>query len=167
MKLMTDTISSEIGEILIVAHRRAMVAVDFAGYGERLKRSLRARYGEVELKHSKDPNGYASKIRAYFAGDIDALDEIDVDIGGTPFQAKVWNELRRVRAGTTATYGEIAERVGNPKAVRAVGSTNGRNPLTLVVPCHRIIGANGTLTGYAQGLDKKRWLLAHEGAVLG
>jgi methylated-DNA-[protein]-cysteine S-methyltransferase len=103
------------------------------------------------------------RIRAYFAGDLDALDDIAVDLAGTDFERRVYAELRRVRRGTVITYSELARRADRPEAVRAVGATNAKNPISIVVPCHRVIGADGSLTGYAGGLERKRWLLAHEG----
>ncbi len=105
-------------------------------------------------------------LEAYFDGELDALDALDVAKPGTPFQREVWAELRRIPCGQTISYAELAQRIGRPKAVRAVGMANGANPISIVVPCHRVIGANGTLTGYGGGLDNKRWLLVHEGALL-
>ena len=87
-------------------------------------------------------------------------------MNGTPFQKRVWDALRQVPAGKTATYAEIAVLIGSPAAVRAVGAANGANPVAVVVPCHRIIGSNGTLTGYGGGLKRKEWLLRHEGWLL-
>jgi methylated-DNA-[protein]-cysteine S-methyltransferase len=95
---------------------------------------------------------------------VPALDGLTVTTGGTDFQRSVWKALRAIPAGETRTYGQLAAAIGSPKAVRAVGLANGRNPVALIVPCHRVIGANGTLTGYAGGLERKRWLLQHEGA---
>lgn len=109
-----------------------------------------------------DPCGVSSRLLEYFSGNIEIIDALDVDGRGTPFQRRVWQALREVPPGTTATYGEIAVRVGRPRAVRAVGGANHVNPIGIVVPCHRIIGKDGSLTGYAGGLDRKRWLLAHE-----
>lgn len=104
----------------------------------------------------------AAALRAYFDGDVRALDTIPVELNGTPFQVRVWNALRQVAPGRTASYSDIARAIGAPAAVRAVGAANGANPVSLIVPCHRIVGANGSLTGYGGGLDKKQWLLAHE-----
>ena len=103
-------------------------------------------------------------IESYFAGDIAAIDRIPVDLGGTPFQQEVWTRLRRIPAGSTTSYGELARALGSPGAMRAVGMANGRNPVPIVVPCHRVIASDGTLGGYGGGLPIKRWLLAHEGA---
>ena len=94
-----------------------------------------------------------------------SLDEVDVELHGTDFQQRVWHALRSVAAGTTSSYAELARKVGAPAAVRAVGAANGANPVAVVLPCHRIIGSNGTLTGYGGGLDRKRWLLNHEGVT--
>lgn len=101
-------------------------------------------------------------LEAYFAGDLTAIDALDVDPAGTEFQRQVWAELRRIPAGATISYKELAARIGRPSATRAVGLANGANPVAIVIPCHRVIGANGALTGYGGGLDRKRWLLAHE-----
>ena len=104
------------------------------------------------------------RLKAFFAGDLAAILEIPVESAGTPFQRKVWSVLRKIPAGETWTYTEVAARAGRPAAVRAAGAANGLNPISVVVPCHRVIGADGSLTGYGGGLDRKRWLLKHEGA---
>jgi methylated-DNA-[protein]-cysteine S-methyltransferase len=106
------------------------------------------------------------ELAEYFDGSRTEF-EVELTPAGTVFQQQVWNELRRIRFGQTATYREVAERIGRPAAVRAVGTANGRNPISIVVPCHRVLGSDGTLTGYAGGLEAKRWLLAHEGHTLG
>ena len=107
----------------------------------------------------------ADALRRYFGGDVAALDAVPAELNGTPFQKTVWKALRRIPPGTTISYGELARRIGQPTSVRAVGAANGANPVAVIVPCHRVIGSNGTLTGYGGGLDRKRWLLAHEGVV--
>jgi len=112
------------------------------------------------------PATIAKKLEAYFAGEIGALDDLDVDPSGTEFQRAVWAELRRIPAGETISYSQLAQRIGKPRAVRAVGAANGRNPIGIVVPCHRVIGADGSLTGFGGGLHVKRFLLDHEGALL-
>ena len=112
---------------------------------------------------SREPDlRVADALRAYFAGDLSALEQLEVAAPGTPFQTSVWSALREIPCGQTCSYSDIAVRVGSPRAVRAVGAANGKNPVSLIVPCHRVIGADGTLTGYAGGLERKRWLLAHE-----
>jgi methylated-DNA-[protein]-cysteine S-methyltransferase len=108
----------------------------------------------------------AAQLKAYFAGDLTALDGLAVAPEGTDFQKKVWAALRKIPVGATTSYAQIAREIGHPTAVRAVGAANGRNPIALVVPCHRVIGSNGTLTGYAGGLWRKQWLLQHERALL-
>jgi len=118
------------------------------------------------VKQDPDPAGAVSALRAYFAGDLHALDALTVDPMGTPFQLRVWTALRSVPAGRTASYRDIANAIGAPTATRAVGAANGANPIAIVVPCHRIIGAGGSLVGYGGGLERKRWLLEHEGVLL-
>lgn len=105
------------------------------------------------------------RLAAYFDGDRAAIDEIPVEPGGTPFQRQVWLMLRRIRAGTTWSYRQLAERVDRPAAVRAVGAANGANPIPIVLPCHRVVGSDGRLVGYGGGMDRKKWLLAHEGVL--
>ena len=105
-------------------------------------------------------------LERYFAGELDALDEVQVEMNGTDFQRRVWSALRDVKAGRTASYSDVARSIGSPAAVRAVGAANGANPVAVIVPCHRIIGTNGTLTGYGGGLERKQWLLRHENGGL-
>jgi methylated-DNA-[protein]-cysteine S-methyltransferase len=101
----------------------------------------------------------------YFDGNLDALAGLSVIMNGTEFQQRVWQTLRTIPSGTAISYMELAKRIGNSKAMRAVGSANGRNPLCIVVPCHRVISADGSLGGFSAGLDAKRWLLRHEGVA--
>lgn len=119
------------------------------------------------LDSGDDPADVLGRVQRYFAGDLDALDDIDVRFDrGTPFQHEVWQALRTIPVGETISYAELARRVGRPSAFRAVGAANGQNPVGVVVPCHRVIASDGTLGGYAGGLDRKAWLLRHEGATL-
>jgi methylated-DNA-[protein]-cysteine S-methyltransferase len=111
-----------------------------------------------------DPHGAADILRAYFAGDLGAIDALPVRPQGTEFQVEVWAALREIPVGTTTSYGALAASLGRPKAVRAVGRANGTNPVAIVLPCHRVVGHDGRLTGYGGGLAAKRWLLSHEGA---
>lgn len=115
-----------------------------------------------EIIAEENPFGLREAFAAYFAGEVDRLDSLPVVFTGTPFQNKVWQALRTIPAGETLSYGGLAKRLGDPKATRAVGLANGANPIALVVPCHRVIGSDGSLTGYGGGLDRKKWLLAHE-----
>jgi len=108
----------------------------------------------------------ARALHAYFEGRRSSFEGLTLAPEGTPFQQEVWRALREIPFGCTASYGEIARRVGRDGAARAVGSANHDNPLGIVVPCHRVVGADGALTGYAGGLERKRWLLRHEGALL-
>ena len=166
--LLYDTIATPIGRALIAVDGEHLAALDFEGYEPRMEALLEKRYGagvfKQRLVKSHDPCGFSSKVSAYFAGDLRALDAIPVSTGGTAFEQACWQALRTIPAGTTATYGEQAARLQNPKAVRAVGRTNGLNPIAIVLPCHRVVGANGKLTGYAGGLWRKEWLLKHESA---
>ncbi|MGK3986399.1 methylated-DNA--[protein]-cysteine S-methyltransferase [Sorangium sp. So ce136] len=162
MELLLDEVETPVGPLLLVAGGGAIHALEFADRAPRLHRSLEARYGAVALRGAADPSGFSSRLRAYLRGDRGALSGIPVEPGGTPFQRRVWAEVQRISPGATRTYGEVAASLGQPSASRAVGLANGRNPVCLVIPCHRVIGASGDLTGYAGGLERKRWLLSHE-----
>ncbi len=156
-----DEIESPIGTILTAWHNGALCALDYEDYRERMLQLLRTRFGEVTLQPRKHAEFRAS-LRQYFEGDLAACNPVKIDGGGTAFQRTAWSALRKIPAGRTATYGEIAAKIGAPSAARAVGLANSLNPIAIVVPCHRVVGANGKLTGYAGGLDRKRWLLDHE-----
>ena len=123
--------------------------------------------GAHMVRVTGDPGGFAGHVSAYFSGDFDALRDLEVEPGGSPFQRRVWAALRKIRPGRTACYGEIARSIGRSSAARAVGAANARNPVALAIPCHRVIGSNGSLTGYAGGIARKRWLLNHEGVQPG
>jgi methylated-DNA-[protein]-cysteine S-methyltransferase len=167
MNFLLDRLPTPIGDLLIVfdgEHR--LRALDWEDYEERMRRLLRLQYGsEVELREGSAPKPIRDSLNAYFAGDFSALDAIEVETAGTPFQRKLWAELRTIPPGKTSTYGALAARLGLPKAVRAVGAANGANPISIVLPCHRVIGSDRRLTGYGGGLNRKSWLLTHEGAV--
>jgi methylated-DNA-[protein]-cysteine S-methyltransferase len=166
MRLAVDRIDSPAGPIAIVAGDAGLVAVDFGEPEDRLSAMLARRFGTVEAVPADDPFGAATAMRAYLAGRLDALDALSVDPGGTAFQRECWAMLRTIPAGTTWSYRQLAATIGRPAAVRAVGLANGANPVGIVVPCHRVIGTDGTLTGYGGGLERKRWLLEHEGVLL-
>ena len=163
MHLTLDRIPSPVGEVLVVTDGDGAVrALDFHDYEARLRLLLRRHYGEVVLTEGRAPEPVRRAVEAWFGGDLTAFHGITVRTGGTAFQRAVWKALRDIPTGETRTYGQLAAAIGAPKAVRAVGLANGANPIGVIVPCHRVIGANGTLTGYAGGLERKRWLLAHE-----
>lgn len=151
-----------LGPISIVCDEARVCALAFSDHEATIERDLRMRYGAYRLRPADDPAGAAAALRAYLAGDHAALDAVPVDLGGTPFQRAVWSELRLIPPGTTISYSALARRIGRPSATRAVGLANGANPVAIIVPCHRVIGADGTLTGYGGGLHRKSWLLAHE-----
>jgi methylated-DNA-[protein]-cysteine S-methyltransferase len=155
------TIETPLGTAHALARDGRLCALELAAMAPRAT-STRAWRRRPDARTVADPAGVASALAAYFAGDLAAVDAIDVDPDGTPFQRLVWAALRTIPAGTTATYGEIARAIRAPTASRAVGAANGANPIWLVVPCHRVIGASGALTGYAAGIEVKRRLLAHE-----
>ena len=164
--LTLDRVASPVGEVLLVTGPEGAVrALDFAGYEDRMHRLLGRHSPGATLVEGRAPEGVRAAVEAYFGGAVRALDAVPVQTGGTVFQRSVWAALRAIPAGETRSYGQLAAAIGAPKAVRAAGLANGQNPVALIVPCHRVIGANGTLTGYAGGLERKRWLLAHEGAA--
>lgn len=162
----TAEVASPVGDVALFAHGEALVALVFADRAASIPKQLKARFGEIAFKRVRDPAGAATALRRYLEGELQALDALAVDTGGTPFQARVWQALREIPVGTTCSYGELARAVGHPDAVRAVGAANGANPVSLVIPCHRVIGSDGKLTGYGGGLPRKRWLLVHERALL-
>jgi methylated-DNA-[protein]-cysteine S-methyltransferase len=165
LHLFTDRIPTPIGELFIAADQDGNLRVtDWTEHDGRTHRLLLRQYGEngFTLAPARNPHGLTSALIAYFAGDLAAIDALPVATAGTPFQREVWRALRQIPCGSTISYGELAQRIGRPKAVRAVGLANGSNPIGVVVPCHRVIGSNGSLTGYGGGIDRKRWLLAHE-----
>ncbi len=165
-ELLLDTLDSPIGTVLIVADGEQLCALDFADCEQRMMTLLRRHYGPVHLVPTADPAGFSSRVQDYFAGDYQSLDTIPVCTGGTDFQQRVWTALRAIRPGTTATYRDLAVKLGKPTAYRAVGAANALNPVGIVLPCHRVIGTDASLTGYAGGLARKEWLLQHERATL-
>ena len=161
MTLFRDDVDSPVGRLsILVDDRGALHMLAFADGRDA------AHLDTLEATRADDPSGVSSAIRAYFAGTHTAIDALPVAPTGTPFQLRVWAALREIPCGETRSYGDIARRIGDPKAVRAVGLANGANPIAVVVPCHRVIGADGSLTGYGGGLPRKRWLLAHESQTL-
>lgn len=166
LTLLIDRTETPIGELVVVADAEGRLrAVDWSDYEARLLRLLGRHYGPdgFLLQPARDPDGLTGRMQAYFAGDLGVIEELPVETAGTAFQRSVWQALRAIPCGTAISYRTLAERIGRPAAVRAVGLANGANPVGIVVPCHRVIGADGSLTGYGGGLERKRWLLAHEG----
>jgi methylated-DNA-[protein]-cysteine S-methyltransferase len=163
MRLLLERYASPMGQLLIVTDKDgALRALDFDDYEGRMQRLLSEHYGNYTLEDRAAPTEVREALDNYFAGDIDAFANIRVATGGTAFQRAVWQALRTIPAGQTKAYGQIAAQIDRPSAGRAVGAANGSNPVAIVVPCHRVIGANGTLTGYGGGLARKQWLLDHE-----
>ncbi len=160
-------IPSPVGELTCVVRNGGLVAVAFDGDGGGTIAKVRRRFAGDEMREAHEAGGVRAAFAEYFAGRISALDTLAVDPGGTPFQAGVWMALRDIGAGKTWSYEALARRVGSPAAVRAVGAANGANPIPLVLPCHRVIGKNGKLVGYGGGMDRKVWLLRHEGCEIG
>ena len=166
--LFLDRSPSPIGAMLVVHDTQERVrAIEFYDCKARLMQLLRIHYWSRALRERQAPVGIRDALASYFAGDLHAIDRIEVATIGTQFQRDVWAALRTIRPGITLSYSALAARIGRPKAVRAVGAANGSNPISVVVPCHRVIGADGSLTGYGGGIERKRWLLSHEGAVFG
>ena len=157
---------SPLGRILVVSdNEQQLRALNWEDREERMRRELARIYRRQPIEYIRGTAPAATRraLQRYFAGKLQAIDEIPVQTGGTLFQSNVWRALRKIPAGRTLSYGRMADRLKCPLAVRAVGFANGSNPISIVIPCHRLIGADGSLTGYGGGLERKRWLLEHEG----
>lgn len=160
--ILVHTIDSPIGPLTTAERAGRVCLLHFGGDGPEIDRMFDAWYpGEARARQALPT--MTAVLRRYFAGELTAVDDVPVELNGTSFQKQVWQALRRIPCGATISYTELARRIGNVSAVRAVGSANGANPVAVIVPCHRVIGADGSLTGYGGGLDRKQWLLAHEG----
>ena len=164
MTIEIATYASPLGAVTMALHDDRLCAMTFTDRWAGVERRLAQRFGTVAQMPTRAA-WLADRLDAYFAGALHALDDIPVDPSGTPFQRAVWTALRRVPVGQTTSYGELARAIGAPTAVRAVGAANGANPIWLVIPCHRAIGSDGRLVGYGGGLERKRWLLTHEGVL--
>jgi methylated-DNA-[protein]-cysteine S-methyltransferase len=161
--LQLHRLDTPIGTALLVTDVKGVLrAVDFSDYESRMLKLLRIHYRAFELDATAAPARVEAAFDKYFAGDLYALNDVECETNGTEFQRRIWQTLRAIPVGQTTTYGELAHRLGLANAARAVGLANGANPLAIIVPCHRLIGADGNLTGYAGGLHRKRWLLDHE-----
>lgn len=168
MKMFLSHLDSPLGTMLLVTDDRQVVrALDFADHKAHLHRGLREHYGEVVLAEILPPVGIVGALVRYFAGELEALNELPTQTAGSDLQRRVWAALRRIPAGSTTTYGKLAKELGfdDPRAAIDIGAANGANPVAIIVPCHRVIGSNGDLKGYAWGLHRKRWLLEHEKAM--
>jgi methylated-DNA-[protein]-cysteine S-methyltransferase len=162
--LTLSTVETPIGALTIACADATIVICEFADHGERVTRQLRRYYSGAHIKSGTLPTPISDRFGAYFGGDCAALDTLKTAPAGTDFQRRVWAQLRKISAGGTTHYGAMAREMNS--SPRAVGGANGRNPVALIHPCHRVIGADGSLTGYAGGLARKEWLLQHEGALL-
>ncbi|MBR0777974.1 methylated-DNA--[protein]-cysteine S-methyltransferase [Bradyrhizobium diazoefficiens] len=159
-----DRLPTPIGTALLVTDAEgALRALDWEDYEPRIRELLRLQYGAVNLSDRTAPSKMRTALSGYFDGDLGQLSAIAWRIAGTPFQRRVWTALAQIPAGTTLSYGALAAQLDMPRAVRAVGHANGSNPISVVLPCHRLIGADGSLVKYGGGLERKRWLLRHEG----
>ena len=163
-----ETVDTPTGAMLIVTDDADKLrALDWQDHEARLQKLLRRHYGaDVALRPRASVSPTRRALEAYFAGNLDAITPLATTTNGTEFQRAVWDALRRIPSGRTISYGDLARDIGRPNAVRAVGLANGANPIAIVVPCHRVIGANASLTGYGGGIARKRWLLAHERAFV-
>ncbi|MES0266672.1 methylated-DNA--[protein]-cysteine S-methyltransferase [Citrobacter sedlakii] len=169
LTLLEDKIATPLGPLWILCDEQFHLrAVEWEQHSDRMEQLLDIHYraGGYSRIPAKNPGGLADKLADYFAGNIDVIDTLPTATGGTPFQRDVWQMLRTIPKGQVMHYGQMAEQLGRPGAARAVGAANGSNPISIVVPCHRVIGRNGALTGYAGGVQRKEWLLLHEGYLL-
>jgi methylated-DNA-[protein]-cysteine S-methyltransferase len=162
----TSTIESPLGEVIIIHDGDSLYGLDFADNTDRLTQLMKQHWGLDGLPTTIKESPFDPEVKAYFGGDMRALDVIKTKLKGTEFQRDIWAAIRAIPAGKTMSYGDLAKAIHRPKAVRAVGAANGANPISLIHACHRVIGADGSLTGYAGGLERKKWLLEHEGVGL-
>lgn len=165
LPLFQGRLASPIGTMLIVLDgEERLRALDFEDHERRMLQLLQLQYraGPFLLNERDAPKSFSDALEAYFSGDVAGIDALPVETGGTAFQREYWRALRHVPAGATTTYGTLAKTLGRPNAARAVGAANGQNPVSIVVPCHRVIGSDGSLIRYGGGIERKRWLLEHE-----
>jgi methylated-DNA-[protein]-cysteine S-methyltransferase len=165
LSLSLGTMDTPLGGFLVAADDEGVLcAADFADCEARLRGLLDRRLGRAryQLASGRVPKPIEASLGAYFAGDVAAIDTVPVNADGTAFQNAVWTALRAIAPGRPLTYSQLANALGRPRSARAVGHANGANPFSIIVPCHRLVGADGALTGYAGGIGRKRWLLDHE-----
>jgi methylated-DNA-[protein]-cysteine S-methyltransferase len=165
MKIVVTKMDTPVGTLQLAERDGKLVALKLASFDRPFERAMK-RFPDAEIVEGDGTSEASTKLRRYFDGDIGALDEIDVDPGGTPFQAAVWEALRKIPAGKTLAYSEVAAMAGAEHAVRAAGTAVGSNPVGIVIPCHRVIHLNGDISGYGGGDEMKRWLLQHEGVIV-
>jgi O-6-methylguanine DNA methyltransferase len=165
--LYLEHLDSPLGTIVLVSDDAHLRVLEFAEKEQRVRTAVARSGSAVRLREAPGPLGVPATLERYFGGDLTAIDDIPVRANGSAFERTIWDALRKIPVGTTTTYGRLAVELGHGIASsRAVGLANGSNPIALVVPCHRVIGANGNLTGYGGGMHRKRWLLRHEGVLL-
>ncbi len=169
LTLLQDKIDTPLGPLWVICDEQFNLrAVEWDQHRDRMEQLLDIHYRHEGYKRvdARDPGGLSAKLQQYFDGDLAIIDTLPTATAGTPFQRQVWQALRTIPCGQVMHYGQLAEVLGRPGAARAVGAANGSNPVSIVVPCHRVIGRNGTMTGYAGGVQRKEWLLRHEGYLL-
>lgn len=167
-RFFTEQFPTPTGAMLLLTDDEGQVrSLDWEDCAARLHQLLRLHYGSVRLQARDVVSPARRAVEAYFGGELSAIDSLPTKTAGTAFQREVWSALRAIPIGETTTYGRLAAKLGRAKAMRAVGMANGANPIGIIVPCHRVIGANAALTGYGGGIERKRWLLRHEGALDG
>ncbi len=164
MNFQLDRMSTPLGEITFSADEDGNLrTLDWVDEGRSEIFSLDRFYKNVSIEEKRAPAQLRHAIKGYFEGDVSAIDDIPIALPGTDFQKRVWNCLCDIPVGSVCSYGDIAKKLKNPGAVRAVGMANNANPIAIVVPCHRVIGASGKMVGYGSGIKRKEWLLKHEG----
>jgi methylated-DNA-[protein]-cysteine S-methyltransferase len=166
VQLLLDEVTTPVGKMVMLSDENdVLYAMDFGSFRACTRSLIARRFDDPKIVRSKRPSSNVARLRAYFSGDLTAFDGVRLALRGTPFQLAAWAALRKIPAATTASYADVARAIGRPKAVRAVGAANRANPIAIVVPCHRVVGSDTSLTGYGGGLERKRFLLAHEAAA--
>ena len=161
--LYQNEFKSPIGEIVFLDDGDRLCFLDFSENTNRLDTILKRKFGQFEIKKGDDVLGIGSRLERYFQGELQALSDVSLNTPGTDFQLSVWDQLQKIPPGKVLSYNQLAAKVSNPRAIRAAGTANGSNPVAIVIPCHRVIGKDGSLRGYAGGEWRKQWLLNHEG----
>jgi len=168
LRLFLDRMKTPLGELILLSDELGNLrAVEWTDHEDRMRRLLSRQYRstQITMETCHNPFDLTSALESYFAGDMESIQSLPVLTAGTAFQQIVWQSLRSIPTGKTESYGSLAKKLGMAAAVRAVGLANGANPISIVVPCHRVIGSDGSLTGYGGGIERKRWLLEHEAGM--